>query len=65
MPETTSSDPASKLENIKKTVHKFLHEENSFTYLFGLAEKYTKISREYIFLGEFRRVVILTIYRHQ
>ena len=46
-----SDKPANKLEVIKKTIHDFLHEKNSFTYVFELAEKYTKLSREYIFLG--------------
>ena len=40
-----------KLETIKKAVHDFLHEKNSFTYVFELAEKYTKLQREYIFIG--------------
>ena len=51
--ESTESAPANKLEAVKKAIHNLLHEENSFTYLFTLAEKYTKISREYIFLGRY------------
>ena len=52
--ETSSSGsnkPANKLELIKKTVHDFLHEKNSFTYIFELTEKYTKLRREYILIG--------------
>ncbi len=46
------SGPANKLQTIKKAVHDFLHEKNSFTYFFELAEKYTKLNREYIFIGK-------------
>ena len=51
MSEGSDSGPANKLENIKKALHDFLHEKNAFTSVFELAEKYTKLSREYIFLG--------------
>lgn len=54
--ETSSSSnppPANKLVMIKNAVHDFLHEKNSFTYIFELAEKYTKLQREYIFLGKY------------
>ena len=43
--------PANKLVAMKNAVHDFLHEKNSFTYVFELAEKYTKLQREYIFIG--------------
>lgn len=43
---------ANKLETLKKALHDFLHEKSPFTSVFELAEKYTKISREYLFLGE-------------
>lgn len=49
---SSSSKPANKLETIKKAVHDFLHEKNAFTSFFELIEKYTKISREYIFIGK-------------
>ena len=57
--ESTESAPANKLEAVKKAIHDFLHEENSFTYLFTLAEKYTKVSREYIFFGRYAGAQIL------
>ena len=44
--------PANKLQMIKTAIHDFLHEKNSFTYIFELAEKYTKLQREYIFVGK-------------
>ena len=44
--------PPNKLVVLKNTVHDFLHEKNSFTYVFELAEKYTKLPREYIFIGK-------------
>ena len=47
-------DAKNKLESFKQTLHKFLHEENAFTYLFALAEKYTKLKREYIFVGAYQ-----------
>ena len=46
-----SSRPANKLVAIKNALHDFLHEKNSFTHIFELAEKYTKVQREYILLG--------------
>ena len=46
-----SSRPTNKLVAMKNAVHDFLHEKNSFTHIFELAEKYTKVQREYIFLG--------------
>lgn len=49
----SQSAPANKLQTVKKAVHDFLHEKNAFTSVFELAEKYTKVSREYLFLGEF------------
>lgn len=52
MSSSSKSEPANKLETVKKAVHDLLHEKNSFTYLFELAEKYTKVNREYLFLGE-------------
>ncbi len=52
MSEKSSTPPANKLQTIKKAVHDFLHEKNSFTYFFELAEKYTKLNREYIFIGK-------------
>ena len=52
-----SDKPANKLQAIKKAVHDFLHEKNSFTYVFELAEKYTKLPREYIFIGKHGSVV--------
>ena len=50
-----SEKPANKLQMVKKAVHDFLHEKNSFTYVFELAEKYTKLQREYIFIGRHGR----------
>ena len=47
-----TSAPTNKFVAMKKAVHDFLHEKNSFTYVFELAEKYTKLQREYIFIGE-------------
>ena len=47
-----SSKPPNKLVAIKNAVHDFLHEKNNFTYVFELAEKYTKVKREYIFIGK-------------
>jgi hypothetical protein len=44
--------PATKLETVKKAVHDMLHEKSAFTPAFEMAEKYTKVSREYLFLGE-------------
>lgn len=60
--ETSSSSsgsevPTNKLQMIKKAVHDFLHEKNTFTYVFELAEKYTKLPREYIFLGGYGETV--------
>lgn len=52
MSESSTPQPTNKLQAIKKAVHDVLHEKNSFTYLFELAEKYTKLNREYIFLGK-------------
>ena len=46
-----SSKPANKFVAIKNALSDFLHEKNSFTYLFELAERYTKLQREYIFIG--------------
>ena len=46
-----SSRPANKLVAIKNALHDFLHEKNSFTHIFELVEKYTKVQREYVFLG--------------
>lgn len=48
-----SPEPANKLEAIKKAVHDFLHQKGPLTPYIELAEKYTKMNREYIFLGEF------------
>ena len=44
--------PANKLVALKNTIHDFLHEKNAFTYVFELAEKYTKLPRVYIFIGK-------------
>ena len=44
--------PANKLDTMKRAVHDFLHEKNAFTSVFEMVEKYTKIQREYFFLGE-------------
>lgn len=52
-----SEKPPNKLQIIKKAVHDFLHEKNSFTYVFELAEKYTKLQREYIFIGRPKMIV--------
>lgn len=57
--EKSESAPANKLETVKKAIHDFLYEENSFTYVFSLVEKYTKVSREYIFLGRYAGAQIL------
>ena len=54
--EQSSKPPANKLETVKKAVHDFLHEKNAFTSVFELVEKYTKIQREYIFLGGYHFV---------
>ena len=52
--ESSDAPPAvvTKLEAAKKAIHDFLHEKNSVTYVFELAEKYTKVPREYLFIGE-------------
>lgn len=52
MATSKESQPENKLQVVQKALHNFLHEKNSFTYVFELAEKYTKLKREYIFLGE-------------
>ena len=57
--EKSESAPANKLETMKKAIHDFLYEENSFTYVFSLAEKYTKVSREYLFFGRYAGAQIL------
>lgn len=49
---SSNAAPTNKFEAMKQSVHDFLHEKNSFTYMFELAEKYTKMQREYIFIGE-------------
>ena len=52
MTEKSSSEPTNKFSMVKKSVKDFLHEKNSFTHILELAEKYTKVSREYLFLGK-------------
>lgn len=52
MPESTTSEPANKLEAAKKAFHDFLHEKSPLTSTFELAEKYTKVSREHLVLGK-------------
>ena len=47
-----TSAPANKLEAVKKAVHDMLHEKGALTPFFEQAEKYTKLKREYLFLGE-------------
>ena len=47
----SSSAPANKFQSVKKSITDFLYEKNSFTYVFELAEKYTKVPRLYLFLG--------------
>ena len=47
-----SAAKANKLQDMKLKIHEFLHEENAFTYPFALAEKYTKVKREYLFIGK-------------
>jgi len=56
---TSSSEPTNKIETIKKALRDFLHEKNAFTSIFEIAEKYTKVSREYIFIGESERKSLL------
>lgn len=56
---SSSDKPANKLQMIKTAVHDFLHEKNSFTYVFELVEKYTKVQREYIFIGRYARVTVI------
>lgn len=51
MPESTAG-PANKLEALKKGLHDLLHKKNAFTPILEQAEKYTKVSREYLFLGD-------------
>jgi len=51
----TASTPANKFESLKKTINDFLYEKNSFTYVFELVEKYTKVSRIYLFLGTLKK----------
>ena len=51
MSQSATSGVANKFEAAKKALHDFLHEKNAFTSVFELAEKYTKLKREYIFLG--------------
>ena len=50
--ESSSSKPENKLKVVQKAIHDFLHEKNSFTYVFELVEKYIKVKREYLFLGK-------------
>lgn len=52
MSGSTTSRAANKLESLKKAMHDLLHEKSVFTPFFEQAEKYTKLSREYLFLGE-------------
>ena len=54
--------PANKLVALKSTIHDFLHEKNAFTYVFELAEKYTKLPREYIFIGKLCVALYLVFY---
>ena len=53
--------PANKLVALKSTIHDFLHEKNAFTYVFELAEKYTKLPREYIFIGKLLCVSLMLL----
>ncbi len=48
----SKSAEGNRLTNLRNTVKSFLKEQNSFTYLFELAEKYTKVDREYLFWGK-------------
>ena len=52
MSEGGSSGGGNKLTNIRTTVRSILREKNCFTYVFELAEKYTKVDREYLFWGK-------------
>ena len=48
----SSTEASNKITTIRNTVKSFLKEKNSFTYVFELAEKYTKVNREYLFWGK-------------
>jgi len=52
MSGASNAETGNRLTNLRNTVKSLLKEKNSFTYLFELAEKYTKVDREYLFWGK-------------
>lgn len=51
----------SKLDNLREGLRHFLHEKNFFTSFLEVVEKYTRISREYIFISLFALLIIYLI----
>ena len=46
------SGKANKYQELKDSLHKFLHGENPVANTMAMAEKYTKVDRKYIAMGE-------------
>ena len=65
MQESSSSGPANKLQTIKKALHDFLHQKGPLTPAMEMAEKYTKLKREYLFLGEATLLLVLIVSNKQ
>ena len=47
-----SSPKVTKYQELKDTLHKFLHSDNPIANTLKMAEKYTKVDRKYIALGK-------------
>ena len=57
MATTSSSSSApqgNKFDNLRASVHKFLHQKNAFTDVLEMIEKTVKLKREYLFYGSYR-----------
>lgn len=48
------SGKATKYQELKDSLHKFLHGENPVANTMGMVEKYAKVDRKYIAMGQSR-----------
>ena len=48
----SGTDKKNKYQEFKESVHLYLHADNPFANALGYVEKYTKVDRQYIALGQ-------------